>query len=162
MFAGFLLGPWWGTLAAALGATASAMLPYLAARRLGSDETPRGRLGALAEGVRRNAFTTVLSARLALIPGDVVNVTAGAWRAPAPAFAAATLLGGLPGLLVGVLAGAGVRGEGAFRFDGVELRPSFLIASAALLAFSLLAARWLRRRRGAEGEGSPEVPPGGS
>ena len=60
-------------------------------------------------------------------------------------FAAATALGGLPGTVVGVLAGAGMRGRG-FRAAAVELQPAFIAASLALAVISVLLAVALRRR----------------
>lgn len=161
VFAGFLLGLA-GGLAFALAATlASASVAYALARRLAPppgdppgeapDASPGGAPGALRRlrrRLRRNAFEAVLTARLALLPGDLVNYAAGALRVPFAPFAVATLLGGLPGLTVGVMAGRALQPLGAFEARGVRLEPGYLLASALLLGASLLAARRLRRSAG--------------
>lgn len=157
VFAGFLLGPWWGGLVALLGGVGSAATSYglarwarggLANRRRAAAEDggggflTRGRLVAL----RERPFETVLTARLVAVPGDVVNVLAGAWRVPLAPFAAATALGGLPGVLAGVFAGASI--EGAFRWTGLEVRPSLVVASLTMLVVSLGLSALVRRRAG--------------
>lgn len=152
VFAGFLLGPVWGLGYATLATLASSSLAYGVARSLAQSRTPtRARPSELSGGwlerLRAHGFETVLSARLALLPGDLVNYAAGALAVPFPAFALATVVGGLPGLAVSVLAGASF--EGTFRFQGVRLNPWFLAASAALLGSSLLASRYLRARASA-------------
>ncbi len=152
VFVGFWLGPFAGVAVALVGATASAMPPFLAARRAQATAADDGRFGRWALRLRRHAFSSILTARLAMLPGDAVNVAAGAARAPVASFVAATAVGGLPGLVTGVLAGAGLRGSGRFAFDGLALRPGLLVGSAALLAFSLVAA-WAVRRWQARPEG---------
>ena len=140
-FAGFLLGPLGGVAFAGVGVLASASVAYAVARFLGAGRAPEGRWWRV---LRRRSFEAIVVARLMLVPGDAVNYAAGAMRIDFVQFTAATALGGLPGLMVGVLAGASV--EGAFTFSGVRLNSWYLIASLALLAASLLAASVLRRR----------------
>lgn len=141
VFSGFLLGVLGGGLLALFMTLASASVAYGLARRLGPTRAPGG---ALFERLEAHTFEAVLTARLTFVPGDLVNYAAGAVRVPYPPFALATLLGGLPGLAMGVLAGASI--EGVFRFDGVRIEPALLLGSFALLLFSLLAS-WLLRRR---------------
>jgi Uncharacterized conserved protein len=105
-----------------------------------------GRLARWAQQLRERAFEAILFARLASLPGDAVNVMAGASRTPFVPFLAATALGGSPGLLAVVLAGASV--EGAFRLDAASFRPGLLLASLALAGLSIFIARWARRRAG--------------
>ena len=142
-FAGFLLGPLWGGAFAAVGVLASASVAYAVARFLGAGRAPEGRWWRI---LRRRSFEAILVARLMLVPGDAVNYAAGALRIDFGRFAAATALGGLPGLMIGVLAGASV--EGAFTFSGVRLNAWYLVASLALLVASFVAAAVLRRRVG--------------
>ncbi len=142
VFVGFLLGAVWGTLFALVMVLLSATTAYLLARWLGPRRPPEG---SLATGFRTRAFEAVLIARLTFIPGDLVNYTAGIVAIPFGSFALATALGGLPGLLMGVLAGAAI--EGAFSFSGLRLNPWFLLASGLLLLGSLSLSSYLRRRR---------------
>jgi uncharacterized membrane protein YdjX (TVP38/TMEM64 family) len=62
-------------------------------------------------------------------------------------FVGATLLGGMPGLLVGVLAGASLRGT-RFEPDALQFDPRLLVAAAVVLLVSLALAAIVRRRAG--------------
>jgi uncharacterized membrane protein YdjX (TVP38/TMEM64 family) len=179
LFAGYALGPVWGALIAWAGAVGSAALAYGLARAVRpgrtaaasrapappgdgapeavtSDAVAGGRGGWRAR-LSRNAFEAILIARLAAAPGDVVNVTAGVARVPFGRFVLATALGGLPGLLAVVWAGASL--EGAFRVRGVPVRPGLVAASVAMAALALGVSAWLRRR--ARRGGVPSDPAGG-
>ncbi len=158
-FCGFLFGPLWGVAVAHVAALASASMGYLLVRRwrgrrpaAAADEspvTPPGWMGRLRHG----AFEAVLVSRLSFVPGDLVNGAAGALGLPFGPFAAATALGGLPGTVVGVLAGAGMRGQG-FSAAAIALRPGFVAASLALALVSLALAVTLRRRQRPSGAGT--------
>lgn len=143
-FAGFLLGPTLGFAFATVAVVATSLVPYGAARVL------RGRaLRPPRDGWRstlaRRPFAAVMTARLTMLPGDLVNVSAGVLRVPVWPFVAATALGGAPGLLVGVLAGASLRGS-SFSVDALTLDLRLLLAALALLLVSLAVAALLRRR----------------
>jgi uncharacterized membrane protein YdjX (TVP38/TMEM64 family) len=145
-FAGFLLGPWLGFAVAAVLVSATSLVPYALASWLrGRRLRPpvRGWRSALA----RRPFAAVLSARLAMLPGDLVSVSAGVLQVPLVPFATATFLGGSPGILVAVLAGAALRGSD-FAVASLRLDVRLLAAAVALLLLSLGLARWLRRRGG--------------
>ena len=71
-----------------------------------------------------------------------MNYVSGYLKINLPAFLGATLIGGTPGLLVGVLAGASLEPEAT----NFSLNPRYLLASAGLLVVSLGVSWWLRRR----------------
>lgn len=144
VFAGFLFGPLWGLVYASLATLASSSLAYGLARYLSPPGRARLSRGWV-ERLRSRGFETVLTGRLVFLPGDLVNYASGALRVPFGAFASATALGGLPGLLVSVLAGASL--EGPFRFGGLRLNGWFLLTSALVLGSSLALSSWLRARR---------------
>ena len=142
--AGFLLGPTLGALVAVVAVTVTSLVPYGVARLV------RGRrLRPPKEGWRsalaRHPFPAVLTARLMMLPGDLVNASAGVLRVPILPFAAATALGGSPGIVVGVLAGASLRGS-RFSVDALQLDVWLLLWAAALLAASLALSLLLRKR----------------
>lgn len=142
-FGGFLFGPVWG-LVYTLGATLlSSTIAYAIGRFLG--EQAASAEHSFLQRLRERSFETVLIGRLTFLPGDLVNYGAGVMRVSYFGFIAATAIGGLPGLLMTVLAGASI--EGVFRFEGVQLRWELLVASAAMLLISLLIARLLRQYR---------------
>lgn len=140
-FSGFLLGPVVGFAVAMVAVVGTSLLPYTVARlaRGGGHEAASG----WRVGLERHPFVSVLTARLAMLPGDLVNVAAGALRVPVRAFVAATALGGAPGMAVGVLAGASV--HGTFRVEGVRVDGALVLTSAAILVGSLLVSVYLRR-----------------
>jgi len=151
LFTGWALGPWWGALVAWLGVLASAAVAYGAARWVRRDrgDVPRrdatpGRWARWEARLQARAFEAILIARLASMPGDAVNVVAGASRAPFTPFLSATALGGAPGLLAVVLAGASL--EGAFDADGVQIRVELLTFSLVLAVLAFGVSAWLRRR----------------
>lgn len=142
--AGFLLGPGLGVAVALVAVTATSLVPYGVARWVrGRRLRPpkQGWRSALA----RHPFSAVLAARLMMLPGDLVNVSAGVLRVPLLPFATATAVGGSPGILAGVLAGASLRGS-RFALDALHLDLRLLLWAAALLVVSLLVSLLLRRR----------------
>jgi len=167
LFAGYALGPVVGALVAWLGVLLSATVAYGLARVAGPRRAATATLrrdadaDAAAEAseaahdartgwrarLQRNAFEAVLIARLAAVPGDVVNIVAGASRTPVAPFVAATALGGAPGLLAVVWAGASL--EGVFEVRQVSVRPELIAASLAMAAVAVGLSRWIRRRSGA-------------
>lgn len=147
VFAGFLYGPWFGALYSTVGAVGTAWLAYSLARWLTPPPRP-GAGGKMAQNLRNNAFEAVLTMRLMSFPGDPINFFSGAMRVPVIPFLLATLIGGLPGMMIGVFAGASITGD--FTFSGLSIRWEFVAASAVLLVAGLLTSRWLRRRRSHE------------
>ena len=146
--AGFVFGPVEGALFAALGSNLAGSLSYLMGKHLfrGSDLSwmPSGLVGRCAGWMEENGFTSVLVLRLAYAPFDPVGLLAGFLRIDWARFALATMLGSFPCTLSLVLLGSsletGLTGA-AFRID-----PRALLASAILLAGTLLLSYYLRRR----------------
>lgn len=148
VLAGFALGPVWGSLLALVGATASGLLAYGLARgstpaRKAPAARTRGRLDVWRERLRRDAFRSTLIARLALLPGDLVNIAAGTARVPWRPFAVATLIGGTPGMIAAVLAGAAL--QGAFEPEAVRIGWGPLAGSLVLALLTVTGSVWARR-----------------
>jgi uncharacterized membrane protein YdjX (TVP38/TMEM64 family) len=139
---GLFFGALWGVVYAGVAALLSATVAYLLgrtfARRVPDDAAP-GLVGRL----KAYPFETVLLSRFLFVPGDLVNYAVGYLRVPLGAFVLATAIGGLPGLLIGVLAGASLESGLHGR---VQLNLSYLLVSAVLLVLSLGGSWWLRRR----------------
>jgi uncharacterized membrane protein YdjX (TVP38/TMEM64 family) len=142
VFAGFLYGAVWGTVYATLATLLSCAVAYVVGRFLGGDNVnlQRGWL----ERLRERSFETILISRLTFLPGDLVNYAAGFLKISFVSFLVATAIGGMPGLLVGVLAGASLE---TFNADGFRLNPWYIVASLVMLALSLLGSRLLRRHQ---------------
>jgi uncharacterized membrane protein YdjX (TVP38/TMEM64 family) len=143
-FGGFLFGPLWGLIYTLIATLVSSAIAYSIGRFFGDASIATGNQGFL-QRLRERSFETVLISRLIFLPGDLVNYGAGFVRVSFAGFMLATAVGGLPGLLMTVLAGASI--EGVFRFDGITIRPEFLITSGLLLISSLLFAHYLRQRK---------------
>lgn len=146
VFSGFLFGPVLGGLYALIASLVSSYSVFALARllvsRSGRPNLAAG--GRFARQLQQQGFETVLTARLAFVPGDLINYLSGALGVRLSEFLLATLIGGTPGLLMGVLAGTSIRGE--FEFSGLRINWYYLAGSVALLLVSLLVANWLRRR----------------
>ena len=141
---GLLFGVFWGTVYALLAALLTAAVAYWLGRLFGRG-LPAAQAGWLGR-LKQYPFETVLLCRFLAVPGDLVNYAAGYLKIGFAAFLGATAIGGSPGLLVAVLAGASLTSltERSARFS---LDWRYLLASAILLALSL-GVSWLVRRRG--------------
>ncbi len=138
---GLLFGAVWGTVYATLATLLSVTVAYALGRRFGTS-LPDGPETGWSGRLKSYPFETVLLSRFLFVPGDLVNYVSGYLKINLPAFLGATLIGGTPGLLVGVLAGASLEPEAA----SFGLNPGYLLASAALLGVSLGVSWWVRRR----------------
>jgi uncharacterized membrane protein YdjX (TVP38/TMEM64 family) len=141
---GVIFGAVEGALAAMAAANLAALIAYGAARSALGDLLAGwlGRGGGLApfiEQLRARGFWTILAARLMpVMPFSVVNVAAGLARAPLGAYAAATLLGGLPSAVVCASLGAGLGESLSTTSLGQAVRSPWLWAP--MLGLSLLSA----------------------
>jgi uncharacterized membrane protein YdjX (TVP38/TMEM64 family) len=142
-FSGFLLGPVLGFAMAAVAVVSTSLIPYTLTR-LARGRPARTQDPAWGATLAIRPYEAVLAARLAMMPGDLVNVASGLLRVPVASFVVATAVGGSPGLLVGVLAGASLQGR--FRIDATGVEWPLVAASAAILIVSVVAARSLARR----------------
>lgn len=143
LLAGFLFGPLFGVLYALPAMLLSSLAAYVFGRYLGGVLPERW---AYLSALRGRSFEGVLLSHLLFIPGDLVNYLSGALRVRVAAFAAATAVGGLPGLVMGVLAGASVQGR--LEPGEIHIQLRYLAASAGILLLSLGVSYWLRKRRG--------------
>lgn len=150
---GTLFGAVWGMIYAVVAVLLTATVAYLLGRFFGDNASAASRTvpqtsargpatPAWTTRLRRYPFETVLLSRFLFVPGDLVNYAAGYLRVSWLAFIGATAIGGLPGLLIGVLAGASLESTSA----RVEFRPGYLVASAGLLIVSL-GVSWVLGRR---------------
>lgn len=145
---GIVFGPVEGVLLAALGSNLAASASYFVGRYLGRGSpgpgTAPGVVGRYAGWMKENGFQSVLLMRLAYAPFDPVGLLAGFLRIDWARFALATTLGSLPCTLSLVLLGASLQtglADSTFRLD-----PRAFLASAILLAGSLMISRYLKRR----------------
>ena len=94
---------------------------------------------------KKNSFESILISRLIFLPGDLVNYGAGFLKVHYLSFLLATLIGGMPGMFMVVLAGAAI--EGQFAAAELTVRKDYLLISTAILLFSLALSWWLRVKR---------------
>jgi uncharacterized membrane protein YdjX (TVP38/TMEM64 family) len=150
-FTGALLfGPYLGTLWTWIGATTGATLSFLLSRALGRESVNQllgGKLQALEDRLRDNAFTGLLILRLIpIFPFTGLNLGCGLTSIRLRDFVLATAIGILPGTFVYQYLFATVgetilsEGIGANLWD-----PKLGIALGLFLVF-LIVVRWLSRR----------------
>lgn len=156
---GFLFGPWLGAGLTVLGATAGAVLIFLAARTALGDtlrarlEGAGGALAAMERGFREDAFFYLLFLRLTpVFPFFVVNLAPAFLGVRLPLYAGTTLVGIFPGTLVYCFLGSGLgkalEGTAEPSLEGL-VSTDILLGLGGLGAMSLLAVvvrRVLRRR----------------
>lgn len=154
---GFLFGPWLGAAAASSGASLGAAVIFLVCRSAVGDSL-RGKAGStiakIEEGVRRDAFSYILTLRLIpVMPFWLVNLAAGFVNIPLRTFLAATVLGILPGSLVysGLGSGLGeVFASGQEPNLRVIFEPHLLLPLVGLGLLSLLPVVLRRFRKSEE------------
>jgi uncharacterized membrane protein YdjX (TVP38/TMEM64 family) len=154
---GFLFGPWLGAAAASSGASLGAAVIFLVCRSAVGDSL-RGKAGStiakIEEGVRRDAFSYILTLRLIpVMPFWLVNLAAGFVDIPLRTFLAATVLGILPGSLVysGLGSGLGeVFASGQEPNLRVIFEPHVLLPLVGLGLLSLLPVVLRRFRKSEE------------
>lgn len=158
---GFLFGQVWGAAAAVVGASAGAVVMFLVARTALGDalrrraEQSSGLLNKLERGIRENAFSALLTARLIpALPFWLVNVAAGLVKMPLRTYTAATVLGILPSTAIYAGIGAGLNRvfeEGGKPRLGMIFEPQVLLPLLALAALSAIPVLWKlwRGRKGA-------------
>jgi len=151
---GLIFGAWVGAGAILVGATGAAMLTYAAARTafapalLGRAERD-ARLGRIMDGFGRNAFAYLLTLRLfPFFPFALVNVAAGLAAVPVRAYAAATLVGGVPTAVIYSSLGAGLgRSLGSERALSAALRSPQVMVPLLVLAVLSVAPALVQRLR---------------
>jgi len=139
-FSGYLFGPILGLSYALIATSLSASIAYAIAFFFSRDSVKQSKI---IKNLKSKSFESVLISRLTFIPGDLVNYSAGYLKINYWQFLLATVLGGLPGLAMTVLAGAAIEGE--FSFSGFKINTYYILASLLILASSLLLAHYLRK-----------------
>ena len=156
---GFLFGLFPGALFNMVAATAGSVLIFLAVRwglgaRLAARmEVSKGRLHDFKKALDENAFSALLTVRLIpVIPFFATNIAAALMGMRLAPFAAATLIGIIPGGVVYTWVGAGL-GEVFERGETPNVRLLLewpvlgpLLGLAALAALPTVLRLWQRRR----------------
>lgn len=149
---GFLFGVVVGGPAAVVAATVGATLVFLAMRTAVGDALGKrfgGRTAKIADGLRENAFSYLLTLRLLPVaPFWLVNLAAGLVGMPLRTFVTATLIGIVPGTLIYSWVGQGL---GAVFERGEEpdlLKPQFIapLVALGLLSLAPVVVRRFRRK----------------
>lgn len=155
---GFLFGALEGGALVVAGATAGATAVFLAARSAFADLFERrvgGRIRAMEEGFRKNAFSYLLVLRLIpVFPFFLVNLAAGLLGVRPSTYISATLIGIVPGTFVYAGLGNGlgrIFDSGGMPDLGLVFKPYVLIPLIGLALLSLLPILWrsmsARRKR---------------
>jgi len=145
--AGILFGPVVGIPVAIVAATGSAFVAFQIGKTFSPTAVRAGDGATVIDRwsgrMRDESFLTVMLMRLAFLPYDLVNYSAGFLRINAGAFVAATALGSLPGTISFVLAGASLQRLDA-GLDGFD--PKVFAASLALFAVSIAISKVVQRQ----------------
>jgi len=150
---GFLFGPILGSIAATLGTTIAATIIFLAAKTLLHDLLyPRINskiIKTMAANFQKNTIVYMLFIRLVpIFPFWIVNIVPAFCGINTKIYIFTTLIGMFPGIFIYALIGKGFdsiveQSEKLTPF--VFLRPTILIALAALLVLTLLPLYFIKR-----------------
>ena len=141
---GFLYGAFWGVLYAQITILVSCSLAYIIGRYFGKGFKFEGKYSKLFESMRNHSFESTLLSRLIFLPGDLVNYGAGLLKVNYWGFLLGTFIGGIPGIVIVVLAGAAVKGSTTV--DEIVIRKDYLLIASTILLLSLGLSWWLRAR----------------
>jgi uncharacterized membrane protein YdjX (TVP38/TMEM64 family) len=138
ILAGYAYGPVWGFPVALAGTTASALLPFLAARYVGAGTGLVARVGDSGRRFFAAAgdLRGMIASRLAPAPSDPVSAAAGLSGVSTGAFVAGTALGEVPWTVAAVLAGSSLDRLSTAGLNAVSWE---LVAAAGAVAAALLA-----------------------
>jgi uncharacterized membrane protein YdjX (TVP38/TMEM64 family) len=144
LLAGYAYGPVWGFPVALAGTTGSALLPFLAARYVGSGAGAgfgSGLVARLGDSGQRffaaaGDLRGMIASRLAPAPSDPVSAAAGLSGVSTGAFVAGTAIGEVPWTVAAVLAGSSLDRLSTAGLNAVSWE---LVAAAAAVAVALLA-----------------------
>lgn len=145
---GFLFGSVFGAAWIVIGATIGATLLFMIARSALGEPLRRrfgGRIKAMEEGFRRNAFSYMLILRLVpLFPFWLVNLAPAFLGVSLLTFVVTTAIGIIPGAFVFASIGNGLNAlfeageQPDLSLTSIILRPDFYIPIAGLLILSLI------------------------
>lgn len=142
--AGFLFGPWMGTVVVVTGGTIGATLAFLAARYLFADAARRRmgpRLRKLTAGFEREGMSYMLFLRLVpVFPFWLVNLAPALTSLRTSTFVIATAVGVIPGSFVYCYLGE--RLQTLRSLSDVYRDPRWLVALGLLAAMSLVPVAW--------------------
>ncbi len=141
---GFLYGVFWGSVYGQIAISASSSLGYIIGRYF-SKGINEDKYSQFLKNVRKNSFESILLSRLIFLPGDLVNYGAGFLKINYLSFLLGTLIGGAPGMLIAIFAGASIEGE--FAVGEIIIRKDYLLISTAILLLNLILFWWLRVSR---------------
>jgi uncharacterized membrane protein YdjX (TVP38/TMEM64 family) len=151
---GLLFGTVLGGTMAVLGATAGALVLFLAARSaFGATMAARGdgRLARIRAELQRDGFSYMLAIRLIpVLPFWLVNLAGALGGMRLVPFAVATLLGIIPATFVYASVGAGLRdvlATGSRPDFALIFSPQILVPLVALGLLALLPVAWRRWKR---------------
>lgn len=153
LLGGFLFGPI-GILYTVLGSNSSAMVAYGVGRYFGQgvldDEAETNIIQKYTVRMRQNSFETVLIMRLLFLPYDLVNYAAGFLKIKWQLFILATAIGSIPGTISFVLLGGSLGTLDELVAGNVQVNPTMLILSIALILVSIGLSRFIKRRESSE------------
>ncbi|SDC17688.1 Uncharacterized membrane protein YdjX, TVP38/TMEM64 family, SNARE-associated domain [Paenibacillus sp. UNCCL117] len=162
---GGVLGAKYGILVGSLlnvaGSSLAAVIMLLTVRYLFSQQGRRylarfRRVEAFTELYERRPFLSVLAARLIpVMPAPAVNVYSALTRISLPAFAAATLLGKIPVMLVFAVVGDTVLSDPALTAKALLIYAAFL--AAVFIGYKLLLKQSASRPASREAAGAREL-----
>ncbi|WP_128476314.1 TVP38/TMEM64 family protein [Halorussus pelagicus] len=138
ILAGYAYGPVWGFPVALSGTTASALLPFLAARYVGAGSGLVARLGDSGERffAATGDLRGMVASRLAPAPSDPVSAAAGLSGVSTGAFVVGTAVGEIPWTVAAVLAGGSLDSLSTAGLTAISWE---LLAAGAAVAVALLA-----------------------
>ena len=148
--AGFIYGVAWGSVVVVPAAVLAALVAFMIARRFARDTVQRRvathrTFGAIDRAVGRAGFKITLLLRLSpIVPYGLLNYALGVTGVRFRDYAAATMIGMLPGTITYVYLGS--LATSATELDHAPTRGWLYWGGAALAIAAMVGATWIGRR----------------
>ncbi|MDA9128932.1 VTT domain-containing protein [Candidatus Gracilibacteria bacterium] len=152
LFAGAIFGVWWGSFICIIAYSISCVFSYGVGRATGGTIFERipeaSRIKKLRGKIQANTFFTLTMMRLLFFPFDLTNYLCGVSKMPLRPFAFGTILGGIPGIMIFVLAGAAFHGQEINSLSEVSqnVNYSYLFLASGLFLVSIVFSKVLKQK----------------
>ncbi|MCK9272579.1 VTT domain-containing protein [Candidatus Gracilibacteria bacterium] len=133
-----------------IGENLSAVFGYFLGKFLGKSImswTIVSKLEPMKVKLKKNPFNSIFISRLLFLPFDAVNYLSGFLHINFKSYFWATFLGTIPGILILLFAGNGIKNIDKFNLAHVKIDFKYLVLSGVLILFSIIVSFILNKRK---------------
>ena len=152
LFAWAVFGLWWGTLICLIANGASCLFSYGVGRgtwwHFFENISPGKRIEKIQSKILSDTFFTVCMMRLLFFPFDLTNYICWVFKISITPYFWATMIAGIPGVFIFVLAGAAFYGQEISSLSQVSqnINYNYLYLASGLFVISIISSKVLEKK----------------